>query len=312
MVKILEAVPNFSEGRDPSVLDALVDTARRCGVDVLDASADPDHHRSVVTYLGDDRSVVKAAVEMARVAIDAIDLREHRGVHPRVGALDVLPFVPLEGTTMSDAVAAAHAAGEAIAGLGVPIFYYRHASPTPDRGLASLRRGGFEGLQAGFPAGREPDLPSKAEMPHRTAGVTCVGAREVLLAWNVFVEGLSVSAAKEIASKIRERGGGFPGLRALGLELPRQHRIQISMNLEDVRRTPPLDVFHRIEREVAARGGEVVETQVIGMIPDALVLPSAADRLHLPDLDPTRVLSRQIDRHIRDRSIGGAHTSDDA
>jgi glutamate formiminotransferase len=229
-----------------------------------------------------------------------------------VGALDVLPFVPLEGLTMSDAVDSAHRVGERIAALGVPVFYYGHASRPPGRALADLRRGGFEAFAAGFPGELRPDVPVGAERPHPTAGVTCVGAREILLAWNVFVAGIELGEAREIAAKLRERGGGFPGLRALGLRLPSQERVQISMNLEDPVATSPADVFDAIEREVARRGGRIDETQVIGMIPDTLVHPATVDRLLLSDFGPARVLSRRVSEHVSRRTNGSTKTSDRA
>jgi glutamate formiminotransferase / 5-formyltetrahydrofolate cyclo-ligase len=311
MVKVLEAVPNFSEGRDLSKIQALVDVISGAGVDVLDWSADPDHHRCVVTYVGDPRVVARASVEAAKFARDHIDLRGHVGVHPRVGALDVMPFVPLQGMEMSDAVTVAHAVGDEIAELGVPVFFYGAASTPPGRGLADLRRGGFEALAGGFRAGFPPDTPGDVRVPHASAGVTCVGAREVLLAWNVFVSGLRVEQARAIARLIREQNGGFPGLRALGLHLARQDRVQISMNLEDPERTAPLDVYRAIEREVAACGARVQETQVIGMIPDTLVLPARAGRLQLPDLKPARVLSLRLHQHTQDRLSTGTQTPDD-
>lgn len=312
MVKVLEAVPNFSEGRDLSKIHALVDTIARAGVEILDWSADPDHHRSVVTYVGDPRAVAKASLEAARFARDHIDLRDHVGVHPRVGALDVMPFVPLHDMEMSEAAAVAHEVGRGIADLGVPVFYYRAAADPPGRGLADLRRGGFESLADGFRQGMDPDLPEGVLRPHASAGVTCVGAREVLLAWNVFVDGIDIGQARSVAGSIREQNGGFPGLRALGLHLKAQNRVQISMNLEDPVLTPPLAVYEAIERGVRVFGGRVLETQVIGMIPDALVLPARAGRLHLPDLEPARVLSLRLDQHVRDRLGTGTQTPDDS
>jgi glutamate formiminotransferase / 5-formyltetrahydrofolate cyclo-ligase len=311
MVKVLEAVPNFSEGRDQAKVRALVDSIAAHGVEVLDWSADPDHNRSVVTFIGDPADVEAASVAAAAFALEHIDLTAHEGVHPRVGALDVLPFVPLEGLGMTDAVASAHRVGAAIADLGLPVCFYGHASRPPGRGLAALRRGGFEALRGGFPEDRRPDLPPDAIGPHATAGVVCVGAREVLLAWNVFVDGITVQEARAVASEIRERDGGFPGLRALGLALDRQNRVQISMNLEDPVKTPPLEVYEAIERAVRARGGEVRESQVIGMIPDALVLPATVGRLHLPDLDPSRILSFRVRAHVEARSGAGSQTPDD-
>jgi len=311
MVRVLEAVPNFSEGRDLSKVRALVDTIEAAGVEVLDWSADPDHHRCVVSYIGDPDLVVRASIAAAEFARDHIDLREHHGIHPRVGALDVMPVVPLHGVDMVDAVAAAHRIGAAIAELGVPVFYYGQASDPAGRGLAELRRGGFESFLDGFPEDRRPQLPTSAESPHPTAGVTCVGARQVLLAWNLFLRGIELDQAREIASQVRERGGGFVGLRALGLHLESQDRVQISMNLEDAVETSPLAVFSAIERAVRARGGDVVETQVIGMIPDALVLPATQDRLHILDLKPARVLSRRVRMHVQARPDTRLPTSDD-
>jgi glutamate formiminotransferase len=311
MVRVLEAVPNFSEGRDLSKVRALVDTIAASGVEVLDWSADPDHHRCVISYIGDPDLVVRASIAAARFARDHIDLRDHDGVHPCVGALDVMPLVPLHGVDMVDAIEAAHRVGRAIADLGVPVFYYGHASEPAGRALSELRRGGFKGLANGFPEDRRPQEPASAERAHVSAGVTCVGARPVLLAWNVFLSGITRDQAREIASQIRERDGGFVGLRALGLHLASQDRVQISMNLEDPAQTPPLAVFSAIERAVHAQGGDVVETQVIGMIPDALVLPTVQDRLHPLDLKPARILSHRVRMHVQGRLNTGTPTSDD-
>lgn len=310
MVRVLEAVPNFSEGRDLGVVEGLVDSIASHDVEVLDWSADPDHHRSVVTFIGAPLDVEAAALSAARFAIDHIDMRSHDGVHPRVGALDVLPFVPLHGLVMTDAIDSAHRVGRGIAEMGVPVFFYGEASRPPGRGLAGLRRGGFEALAEGWPPDRRPDLPPGARGPHPTAGVTCVGARRVLLAWNVVVSGIDVSDAREIAARIRERDGGFKGLRALGLRLEGQNRVQISMNLEDPDRISPIDVFDRIEAEVRARGGDVVETEVIGMMPDTLVLPDSAGRLKLPDLGRARVLSHRVAGYVSARSDERTETPD--
>lgn len=298
---VLEAVPNFSEGRDLRKIQRLVDLVSGHDVELLDWSADPDHHRCVLTYVGRPDAVAEASVAAAVWARDHIDLREHDGIHPRIGALDVLPFVPLADLTMDDAVDVSRRVGRALAAEGVPVFYYGNSSRPPGRGLAELRRGGVEALAAGFPAERRPDEPADAPGPHPTAGVTCVGARAVLLAWNVFVEGVGLADVQAVARRIRERDGGYPGLRALGLHLARQGRLQVSMNLEDPLRTPPMDVFRAIEADVAARGGRVTGTEVIGMVPDALVLPAAGDRLDLPDLGPARVLSTRVAAHLSTR-----------
>ena len=310
MVPVLEAVPNFSEGRDLAKVEGLVDLIGGHDVEILDWSADPDHHRSVVTFIGAPAAVEAASVSAAAYALEHFDLRNHEGVHPRVGALDVLPFVPLHDLEMDDAVASAHRAGRRIADLGIPVFFYGQAATPPGRGLAEIRRGGFEALRGGWPPGRKPDLPAGAPAPHPTAGVTCVGARPVLLAWNVVVSGIDVGDAREIATLIRERGGGFPGLRALGLRLEAQDRVQISMNLEDPERVLPLDVFDRIEAEVRSRGGHIAETEVIGMMPDTLVLPDSAGRLKLPDLGTARVLSHRVAEYVSARSGERTETPD--
>lgn len=295
---ILEAVPNFSEGRDLETIEEIVEAIRSAGAEVLDWSADADHNRSVVTMIGPPAVVERAALAAAAVAFERIDLRRHRGVHPRIGALDVLPFVPLVGLSMDDARDSALRVGRSIAhDLGVPVFFYGEASDPPGRRLAELRRGGFEALAAGWPPDRVPDvLPPAWTYPgaHPTAGVTCVGARPVLLAWNVLVDGLTLREAADIAGRIREAGGGFTGLRALALELPSRGALQISMNLEDPRRTSPIDVFETIERLVAEVGGRVVETEVIGMLPDELLLSAAASRLRLRDATTRRMLARRL------------------
>jgi len=301
-MKLLEAVPNFSEGRDLERVERIVDRIAAHDVEVLDWSADPDHHRSVVTFIGAPSDVQAAAIAGAEEAIAMIDLREHRGVHPRIGALDVLPFVPLEEATMSDAVTAARGAAAAIETLGVPVYLYGSAAGAGPKDLATLRRGGFERLRDGWPHDRAPHHPAGRKSAHPSAGVTCVGARPVLLAWNVVVRGVPIERARAVAAAIRERGGGFPGLRALGLHLPRQQRVQISMNLEDPVRTSPLDVFRTIADAVAAEGGEIVETEVIGMMPDTLVHRGSADTLNLLDPRPARVLSHRVAEYVSARA----------
>jgi glutamate formiminotransferase len=301
MVPILEAVPNFSEGRDPSFVEAVRDAALRAGVDVLDASADADHNRAVLTWVGDPPAVEAAVLAAARVALDRIDLAAHRGVHPRVGALDVVPLVPLHGLTMDDAVASARRVGQGLAALGIPVYFYARASRPPGRGLAELRRGGFEALQGGFPPDRRPDLDADRAAAHPRAGVTCVGARPLLLAWNVRVEGVDLNALRALALRLRERGGGVQGLRALALELPGSGGLQISMNLEDVERRNPMVAFEAIEAGVAESGGRIRSTEVIGMIPEALVLGAAARRLDLLEATSSRFLPTRLTEHLAAR-----------
>ncbi|MBW3535878.1 MAG: glutamate formimidoyltransferase [Gemmatimonadetes bacterium] len=307
MVPVLEAVPNISEGRDPARVEAWTRVVAGEGVEVLDVSSDPDHHRSVITYVGEPRAVERASLALAREVVETVDLRGHRGVHPRVGALDVLPFVPLSGLTLADAARSAHRVGKALCEeLGLPVYFYGAASDPPGRRLAEVRRGGFEALAQGFPEGRAPDLaPAGVRAAHPTAGVTCVGARAVLLAWNVYVEGVGHEALRALAARLRETGGGFSGLRALAFRLQIQDRVQLSMNLEDLEGAPPFDVFAAVEGEVEALGGRVSATEIIGMMPDALVLPAAADRLRLLDAHPSRLLSSRLAHHLSTRVAPG-------
>jgi glutamate formiminotransferase len=300
--RVLEAVPNFSEGRDLGVVMAIVEAMKKAGATVLDWSADADHHRSVVTIVGPPDVVVDAAVAGAGVAIEHIDLRQHDGVHPRIGALDVLPFIPLVGLTLEHARTAALQAGRRIVDeFGVPVYFYGQASDPPGRSLADLRRGGFERIVRGWPDQRVPDLlPANWEHPgaHPKAGVTCIGARTVLLAWNVLVGGITPGAAREVAAQLREKKSGLTGVRALALELPRRKALQISMNLEDPAVTSPALVFERVEQLVADRGGRILETEIIGLMPDELVLSVARERLKLEPETETRLLSRRLMQYL--------------
>lgn len=290
MTPVLEAVPNFSEGRDLSLVREFARAIASEGAEVLARTADPDHHRSVISFAGSPRVVERAALSVARLAVEAIDMRRHAGVHPRVGALDVLPFIPARGLALRDAAASARRVAEGLAAMGIPVYLYGAAGA--GRSLSSLRAGGFEALAEGFPAGREPDiLPRPWAHPgvHPTAGATCVGARPPLLAWNVCVSGLSLEEVRALARRLRERESGFVGLRALGLYLPSSDVFQISMNLEDMESTPPMRVFEAIEAEVDGMGGRITQTEVIGTIPETLVLSAAASRLKLLDPDPSRL-----------------------
>lgn len=296
--RLMEAVPNLSEGRDLAVVEAAVEAVLEAGAEVLDWSADADHNRSVLTLLGTPDILQVAAVALARTLVDRIDLRKHRGVHPRIGALDVLPFVPLVNASMADARALARRVGEALArDVGLPVFYYAQASTPPGRALAELRRGGFEALAEGWPEGRRPDaLPPGWAHPgaHPSAGAVCVGARDVLLAWNVLVSGVSLEDARGIARELRASGGGFAGVRALAFRLERRGAVQISMNIENPAATDPFAVYRAIEAAVAALGGEMGATEVIGLIPDAALYGAAGARLRMGPVGWKNVLSARV------------------
>ncbi len=300
--RILEAVPNFSAGRDASVVEAIVASIREAGADVLDWSSDTDHNRAVVTFVGAPAVVEDAAIAAARVAVERIDLRGHTGLHPRIGALDVLPFVPLVGLSREDARDSAHRVGARLASeVGVPVYYYADASNPAGRSLADLRRGGFEALCEKWPDDRAPDVLPPAWRHagvHPTAGATAVGARPILLAWNVVVRGVDLLQAKGIAREIRATNGGPDGVRALAFALASNGHVQISMNLENADNNSPMAVFRRIEERVAELGGEVLETEIIGMMPDGLLLEAAADRLKLVSPVASRQLTREVLRHV--------------
>ena len=332
MTEVVETVPNFSEGRDPEFVAAAAAAFTDAGCEVLHTTMDPDHHRSVITAIGSSASVEDGAVAAAALALERIDMRRHRGVHPRIGALDVLPFVPLHGIDMAGAAALAHRAAARIARLGIPVYLYGAASEPRGRGLASIRRGGFEALAAGPAGGRaaadlhgrglgrataglhegdvgrvpEPSAEAHGHLfAHPAAGAACVGAREVLLAWNVDIEGVALAAARCIAADVREAAGGFAGLRALALLLRGQNRLQIAMNLENPAATDPLTVFRTIERRVRDLGGRVAGTEVIGMLPDQ-VPPETARRMRVRDWSEDRVLRRRVQSYLATRSLAGA------
>lgn len=305
---VLEAVPNFSEGRDRGLVEELAAAMRAEGADVLDWSLDADHHRSVITLVGSADTLEQAILAAAVVARDRIDLRRHHGVHPRVGALDVAPIVPMLGSDMDEARRVARKVGRRLAtDVGIPVYFYGEASDPPGRRLSALRRGGFEALQSGWPEDRPPDLLPPGWQhagAHPSAGATCVGARRLLLAWNVFLEGLTLEQARLVAAAIRETAGGFRGLRALAFHLPIRDALQISMNLEDLEATSPVDVLHRIEELASERGGRVTHVEVIGMLPDRLLADVTAERLRLDAPPLERMLSRRLAEHLAMRSGG--------
>jgi glutamate formiminotransferase len=270
---LFEIVPNLSEGRDASTIDAAVEAARATGAHVLHRTSDPIHHRSVLTIAGSDVQVLDAAVAIAGVAVERIDLRAHKGVHPRIGALDVLPFVPLRGATLADAVTLAHEAAARIwERYRVPSFLYGAAARHPERKLlADVRAGEFEGLDLRFD--RLP--PDVGEIPkHDRAGAIAVGARTVLVAFNVELETGDLTLAKTIARNLRESSGGLRTVRALGLRLS-EGVVQVSLNVTDVEATPLYRVVESIARLAAKSGVAIRRSELIGLVPRAAVEASA-------------------------------------
>jgi glutamate formiminotransferase len=292
----LECIPNVSEGRDRALIRALGDAVEGAGVRLLDVHSDVDHHRSVFTYLGAPDAVERATLALARLAIERIDLRCHRGVHPRVGAVDVVPFVPLRGTSMAEAVQSARRVGRALTNAtGVPVFFYAEAAARPERReLPIVRWGGFERLAERLvePAWC-PDCGATA--PHPSAGVAIIGARGPLIAFNAMLDSPDVAIAKTIASGIRESApGGLRAVRAMGVFLESRGVAQVSMNLLDYRRTPPAVVAERVEREARTRGVAVGEWELVGCAPaDAWNGWTAGGRPAL-DLPPSRLLPADL------------------
>ena len=293
----VECIPNFSEGRDPATLEALrTAIVSRPGVHLLDWTADPDHNRSVFTFAGEPGPVSDSLFEAARVAVERIDLRRHEGVHPRIGALDVAPFVPLEGLDWDAVIGLAHAFAERLwRELAVPVYFYGQAARTPEReALENVRTGGFELLRVAALENpeRRPDIGGPNL--HPSAGAAAVGARKLLVAFNVNLRTRDVSVARRIARSIRESSGGYPAVKALGLELARAGLTQVSMNLTDFEVTSPSTVFERIRAEAGAAGVEVESSELIGLIPQAALEPLGADGLRLTGFAADRILENRL------------------
>jgi len=293
---IIEAVPNFSEGRRPEVCEKIAEAARSRGVRVLGLERDPDHNRSVLSFVGEPGPVGEAAFAAAAKAAELIDLTRHEGQHPRMGAIDVLPFVPLRGASMAEAVALARSVGQRIGtDLGVPVYLYEAAASRPDRkNLADIRKPQFEGLRdlIGKDPDRIPDFgPNRI---HPTAGCVAVGARMPLIAYNVDLETDDVGVAKKIARKVREKDGGLPGIKALGLAIADRNCAQVSMNVCDFSRTGLLEAFRAVEAEAARLGARVRSSEIVGLVPQAALPPDAERLLRLAGFKPAQVLESHL------------------
>jgi glutamate formiminotransferase len=286
----LESVPNFSEGRDRATIDAIgAALSRRARL--LDVHTDPDHHRSVFTVVGDEAALVDALVGAVEVARDRIDLGRHEGAHPRIGAADVVPVVPLRPEHMERAKAAALQVAERIGELGLPVFLYGELAP--GRGPALFRRGGTEELAERL-AGGEVEADFGPGELHPTAGGVIVGARRPLIAFNVDLRGATLEDARAIASAIRERDGGFPGVRALGLELPSSGRVQVSMNVEDWEAAMLHEIVARIESEAAALGAAVERAELVGLMPAGAAAAAAGAVLRIDGFDASRLIETRL------------------
>ncbi len=294
---LIECVPNLSEGQDPSRIERLLSAVRAvAGITVLHVTSDPDHNRTVITYAGPFQAVLEGAVRLATLASQTIDLRKAKGVHPRLGALDVLPFVPLAGCTLQDCVAVAHEAGRRIwQEAGVPVYFYEAAALRPDRRkLEDVRRGEFEELRTAVLAdpNKRPDIGGPGL--HPSAGAVIVGARKFLIAYNVNLRTNDLSIAKTIARAIHTSSGGLPAVKALGLSLPSRGLVQVSMNLTDFEVTPIELVFSTIARLASQHHVAIEESELIGLAPSRALNAQIAARIQLRDFGPERIIESRL------------------
>jgi glutamate formiminotransferase len=293
---LLECVPNVSEGRDPRAVEAIAEAVRAVsGARLADVHADPDHNRSVFTFLGSPHAVEEAAVALAAAVLTRVDMREHHGIHPRIGALDVLPFVPLRELAMDDAVAIARRVGERLGREhGVPVYFYGAAATrTERRAVRDIRRGEYEGLAARLadPAWCPDCGPA---VFHPRGGAMAIGARDILVAYNIWLDSSDLSAAKAIASAVRESSGGLPCVQALGLPLERRGLVQVSMNLLDYRRTGIARAYDAVAAEAARRGIPIKRAELVGLAPRAAFEGRAPASVGLPDLTDARYLETYL------------------
>src|SRR6202158_1738487 len=306
-MKLVECVPNFSEGRRPEVIEAIrAAIAAVEGVSVLDVSSDTSHNRSVITFVAPIATAVDAAFAGIKVAADRIDLSKHTGEHPRIGATDVVPFIPFEGSTMEDCIALARQLGERVGReLKIPVYLYERAATTPAReNLADVRRGEFEGLreELGKTPARHPDFgPSQI---HPTCGAIAIGARPFLVAYNVYLGPASnLQVAKSVAKAVRGSSGGFKYVKALGLEVDGQ--AQVSMNLVDTEKTALHTAFDFVKMRAEAEGAQVTWSEIVGLVPERVLFDAAASHLQLRQLTP----QQGLERPVREVTSGGESVS---
>ncbi|HVO59107.1 MAG TPA: glutamate formimidoyltransferase [Dongiaceae bacterium] len=297
MRRLIECVPNFSEGRDPAKVDALIQTmASVPGVWVLDHEMDADHNRCVITLAGEPDAVAEAATLGAGKAVELIDMNHHRGAHPRVGATDVVPFIPVDGVTLEDCVAIARQVGQEIwKRYRIPIFFYEAAATRPDRvNLENVRRGQFEGLREVLKKDhdRQPDV-GEPKM-HPTAGVTVVGARKFLVAYNVNLNTPDIAVANKIAKAIRHSSGGLRYVKSMGVELKARNLAQVSINLTDYEQTPMHRVYALVKREAERYGAVPVGSEIVGLVPKKALEMAADYFLQLENFSPAQVFENKL------------------
>ena len=286
--QIVECVPNFSEGRDPGIQRNIGDAVVAGGAVLLRAEMDADHNRAVLTFAGSPEAVVESAFRAIAAAVASIDLKRHAGVHPRLGAADVVPLVPLEGATMAECVTLAHGLGERVwRDLHVPVFFYEAAARLPERArLENVRRGQFEHSTL------VPDIGGPSLDP--AAGAVIIGARKVLIAFNINLTTADVSIARQIARKIRASSGGLPGVKAMGVFLESRGLAQVSMNLTDFERTSPKAAFDLVREEANRLGVEIHGSELVGLIPRRALEPVGPEYFQFEDFAPDRILENRL------------------
>ena len=293
---IIESIPNVSEGRRPEVIARLADAIRSTpGVRLLDYSSDPSHNRSVFTLVGDAAAITRATLALFEVAVTAIDLRTHTGEHPRLGAVDVVPFVPIEDVTMEECVALARTVGAAVAErFGVPVFLYEEASANPARkNLEDIRRGEFEGLASKMKSAEwAPDFGPAA--PHPSAGASVIGARMPLIAYNINLNTNRLDVARKIAAAIRHSSGGLRHVKAAGFMLEDRGIVQVSMNLTNYQKTPIFRVFEVVKREAERYGVTILESEIVGLVPSAALMSAAEFYLQIEGFGPQQILENKL------------------
>lgn len=295
-MQIIQCVPNFSEGRRKEVIARLGAAVRGVpGIRLLDVQSDADHNRSVLTFIGPPQPVLAAALAAMRVATESIDMEQHTGSHPRIGATDVVPFVPVAGVALDQCVQFARRFGELVASeLHIPVYLYGAAAQRDERVLlANIRRGQYEGLKAEVDqTGRRPDFGEPRL--HPTAGATAVGARRPMVAYNVYLSGVEMAVARRIARQVRERDGGLPGVQAIGLDVAATEQVQVSMNLLDTDQTSIWRAYQEVRQLAEAAGGTVVRSEVIGLVTLSAVTGSLAEAIGCHELAARQVLEAHL------------------
>lgn len=296
MNRIMEVVPNFSEGRDSQIIEKIVESFRnKEGVKLLDYSSDKDHNRTVVTVVGEPEKLKEPIIAAAKAALESIDLRKHTGEHPRMGAMDVCPFIPIKNCTMDDAIALANEVGEALGKEGIPVFLYEKAATAAHReNLASIRKGQFEGMEEKMKDEKWHSDFGPKDHPHPSFGCVAVGARMPLVAFNANLNTNDLSIADFIAKRIRHIGGGLRFTKAMGVELKERHIVQISMNMTDYTRSHLYQVLELIKVEARRFGVSVIGTEIVGLVPMDALVDTAEYYLGLENFDKSQILESRI------------------